>query len=298
MAGDAFDQDDGAVELGGARRPQPIGSRSTSSSLAVEQRRELARVGQQDRACSTARASQRLERCAAARRRARARHRFEAARRRSALQASPFGHARTGDDRIDLARLLGDALRQLRRRSRRRRLRAGRRPSLRAWRCRAAAATLSTVAIRSLPAPARIAAVAASSAAPGTSRLPAMTRIRPLVSLSPSTIGGSGCCVERIAVERLAGFTASPPSRRAPRSWARPRLRAARHSSTGSSSGTHTPFGVGLELVGRNAAVEHFGLLVDLEDLPPRRALRGCSGSTARRPGGRRSARAGRNSGG
>ena len=60
---------------------------------------------------------------------------------------------------------------------------------------------LSTVAMRSLPAPARIAAVAASSAAPGTSRLPAMIRMRPLVSLSPSMTGGSGCASSAEPVE-------------------------------------------------------------------------------------------------
>ena len=48
------------------------------------------------------------------------------------------------------------------------------------------------VATLTSPAPARIAAVAASSAAPGTWRLPATTRIRPLVSLSPSMTDGSG----------------------------------------------------------------------------------------------------------
>ena len=92
-------------------------------------------------------------------------------------------------------------VRPRRRRSRRRRPRAAPPPSPRASPRRLAIAMLSPVAMRSLPAPARIAAVAVSSAAPGTSRLPATTRIRPLVSLSPSTTGGSGCAPSADRVE-------------------------------------------------------------------------------------------------
>ena len=90
-------------------------------------------------------------------------------------------------------------------------------------------AMLAPVAMLSLPAPARIAAVAVSNAAPGTSRLPAMTSSRPLVSLSPSTTGGSGCAPSAAR----SSLTAFPPLRPAPRSWAHPPPRAARRDSTG-----------------------------------------------------------------
>ena len=82
---------------------------------------------------------------------------------------------------------------------------AGRRPSLRAWRARSATATLSTVTMLQLArAGAHRRMRPTSSAAPATSRLPAMMRIRPFVSLSPSTTGGSGKALQRRAGQRLS----------------------------------------------------------------------------------------------
>ena len=126
-------------------------------------------------------------------------------------------------------------------------------------------ATLSTVAMRSLPAPARIAAVAREQrraghfAAAGNDQDPALGL---LVAVDDRR---QRMLVERASVERVR-VTACPPSRRAPRSWARPRLRAARHSSTGSSVGHAHALRVRLELVRGDAAIEHLGLLVDAED--------------------------------
>ena len=66
-----------------------------------------------------------------------------------------------------------------------------------------AVATAPSVTICSLPAPARNAAMPASSAAPGTSALPPTISARPRSSLSPSSARqGSGKAREQIGVER------------------------------------------------------------------------------------------------
>ena len=193
---DAFDEHNRAIALGGA--------------AAAADRIALDRLLRHNRAATPARPHGAAgSACWTALRRAAAAHGASAASSASAasLASSALGDAVAGialrhararrPPRRHFAGLLPQRFDRAVRRSRPRRPPAIRRPSLRAWRSPSGSATLSTVAIRSLPAPARIAPMAASSAAPGTSRLPATIRIRPLRLLVAVDDRRQRMCVER-----------------------------------------------------------------------------------------------------
>ena len=106
-----------------------------------------------------------------------------------------------------------------------------------------------------------------SSAAPGTSRLPAMIRIRPLVSLSPSTTGGSGCASSAARSSGLPALHRDPAIASGADGLRRALGLERRAVVPQRQLGHAQALGVGLELIGADAAVEHVGLLVDGQDL-------------------------------
>ena len=211
MAGHAFDQDDRAIELGGA---QAAADRIALDLrfVAVEQRGELAGVRQEDgqrlRAACRRRAA---PGCAAARRRARPMPSLCSSASASSPQARRFGHA--------------GAARRPRPNSRppRRCARTAARAKPPSRASSAGRATIASGMASEVPmrdavdgGDAELARAGAhrgrggEQRRAGHSRLPATIRIRPLVSLSPSTTGGSGNCLSADRVERLAGLHRVP----------------------------------------------------------------------------------------
>ena len=229
MAGHAFDQDHGAIELA----PRDVRSRSDRARSPLLRNRAATRARRRAAAGSGGLATlvaSAVRGCAAGRRPARARP-FGSSKRRDPPANIAVRHAGPGDNRIGTFGLLCDASTAARAKP----------PSSSSgspttiasgMRMPRRSATLLTVAMRSLPAPARIAAVAREQRRAGHVAASGEDQDAALGLLV--AVDDRRERVTSVRAGRAASpcFTASPSWHRARRSSARPLPRAARRDST------------------------------------------------------------------